>query len=388
MRRSDATAPVIRRDDRRRRTGCCIQLTGDYAGPPVDLAGWARRSCLRPSTRVGRRQLWLRRLDSLTAEPLPGTEDATFPFWAPDSRAIGVLRRRQAEAHRHRTPGSALTLCDAPSGRGGTWNAQGVILFTPSGALAACSRSRPAAAARRQSRRPTGTPYTSHRWPQFLPDGRHFLYLGVQQEEGPRSERGVPRLARRPRAAAGAAIAQPGRPTPDGHLLFMRDRTLWAQPFDVEREALGGAPVAVARDVLEDPTIWRGIFSTSDTGTLDLRGRRQAGTSLTIYDRDGHEIGPDRRARHHLRRQHLARRHARRGEPRRARRHLGATNWGAARACASPSTCATRRCRCGRPTASGSRSTRRRETRRTAVLRDTGRRRRATGADSARRPGR
>lgn len=135
-----------------------------------------------------------------------------------------------------------------------------------------------------------GTPHTSHRWPQFLPDGKHFLYLGVQQEEG-RDQSAVfigslggrtPQLVLRSRSQAIYA---------DGQLLFLRDRTLWAQPFDVGREALGGAPVAVARDVLEDPTIWRAIFSTSETGTLIYQGG-QAGTSLTMYDRDGHEVGP------------------------------------------------------------------------------------------------
>ena len=135
-----------------------------------------------------------------------------------------------------------------------------------------------------------GTAYTSHRWPQFLPDGRHFLYLGVQQEEG-RDQSAVflgsiggrePQLVLRSRSQATYA---------NGYLLFIRDRTLWAQPFDVEREALGGAPVAVARDVLEDPTIWRGIFSVSDTGTLVYEGG-VAGTSLTLYDRAGHEVGP------------------------------------------------------------------------------------------------
>ena len=106
------------------------QLTGDYAGPPA-VSPDGTRWCLPPSTRVGRRQLWLRRLDSLAAVPLPATENATFPFWAPDSRSVGFfadskLKRIDLNA------GSALTLCDAPSGRGGCWNAQGVILFTPS----------------------------------------------------------------------------------------------------------------------------------------------------------------------------------------------------------------------------------------------------------------
>jgi hypothetical protein len=75
-----------------------------------------------------------------------------------------------------------------------------------------------------------------------------------------------------------------------GHLLFLRDRTLWAQPFDPGSEALSGAPVAIAHDVLEDPTIWRAIFSASDTGTLIYQAG-VAGTSLTVYDRDGHETG-------------------------------------------------------------------------------------------------
>jgi eukaryotic-like serine/threonine-protein kinase len=264
-----------------------FQLTGDYAGPPV-IAPDGTSVVFAAIDATGRRQLWLRRLESLSAEPLPGTEGATFPFWAPDSRAIaffadGKLKRIDMNA------GSALTLCDAPSGRGGSWNAQGAILFTPTviGGMQQVSASGGSPTVVTST---DGTPYSSHRWPQFLPDGRHFLYLGVLQEEG-RDQSAVflgslggrrPQQLLRSRSQANYT---------DGHLLFLRDRTLWAQPFDVEREALGGAPVAVARDVLEDPTIWRGIFSTSDTGTLIYQGG-QAGTSLTIYDRDGHELGP------------------------------------------------------------------------------------------------
>jgi len=283
---SSAPPPVIRAmlppPDR-----MLFQVTGDFAGPPV-VSPDGLAVVFAAIDASGRRQIWLRRLDSLTAEPLPGTEDGTFPFWAPDSRAVGFF----AEAKLKRidmNAGSALTLCEAPSGRGGSWNTQGTILFTPTviGGLQQVSAS---------GGSPTvvtttdGTPYTSHRWPQFLPDGRHFLYLGVQQEEG-RDQSAVfigslggrnPQMVLRSRSQAIYA---------DGHLLFLRDRTLWAQPFDVDRETLGGAPVAVARDVLEDPTIWRGIFSTSETGTLIYQGG-QAGTTLTLYDRDGHEVGP------------------------------------------------------------------------------------------------
>ncbi len=281
-----APAPVIRATvpppDR-----MLYQLTGDFAGPPVVSPDGAS-VVFAAIDATGRRQLWLRRLDSLTAEPLPGTEDGTFPFWAPDSRAVGFF----ADANLKRidlNAGSALTLCEAPSGRGGTWNAQGIILFTPTviGGMHQVSASGGSPVAVTSTE---GTPYTSHRWPQFLPDGRHFLFLGVQQEEG-RDQSAVFIASLGGRAPQQVLRSRSQAIYADGHLLFLRDRTLWAQPFDVDREALGGAPMAVARDVLEDPTIWRGIFSTSDTGTLIYQAG-QAGTALTLYDRDGHEVGP------------------------------------------------------------------------------------------------
>ncbi len=134
------------------------------------------------------------------------------------------------------------------------------------------------------------TPFTSHRWPQVLPDGRHVLYLATQQEEGRDRSAvflaslagGEPRQVLR--SASQAVFAR-------GQLLFLRDRTLWAQPFDPESARLSGAPVAVARDVLEDPTIWRGIFTTNDSGVL-VYDTGQAGTALTLYDREGHDLGP------------------------------------------------------------------------------------------------
>ncbi len=184
-----------------------FQLTGDYAGPPV-ISPDGTAVVFAAIDASGRRQLWLRRLDSLAAEPLPGTEEATFPFWAPDSRAVGFF----ADAKLKRidmNAGSALTLCDAPSGRGGSWNAQGTILFTPTviGGMHQVSASGGSPVAVTST---DGTPYTSHRWPQFLPDGRHFLYLGVQQEEGrDQSAVFIGSLGGRD-AAAGAAIAQPG----------------------------------------------------------------------------------------------------------------------------------------------------------------------------------
>jgi eukaryotic-like serine/threonine-protein kinase len=262
------------------------QLTGDYAGPPA-VSPDGRRIVFAAVDALGKRQLWIRRLDSLTPEPLPSTDDGTFPFWSPDSRSIGFfasgrLKRLDLDA------GSALALCDAVGGRGGAWGPRDVILFSPGvgGGLQQISAS---------GGTPTpvtsieGTPYTSHRWPQILPDGRHFVYLAVRQEEG--NDQSAAFLAslsgREPqllfKTSSQALFAS-------GHLLFLRDQTLWAQPFDPNSATLSGAPVAVARDVMQDPTIWRGIFDVNESGVLVYQ-TGQPGTLLTLYDRQGHQVG-------------------------------------------------------------------------------------------------
>ena len=264
-----------------------FQLTGDFAGPPA-MSPDGEAMVFAAIDPLGRRQLWLRRLDTLLPEVLPGTDNATFPFWAPDSRAVGFfadgkLKRIDLNA------GSALTLCDAPAGRGGTWNSQGTILFTPS-VLGGMQQVPAGGGSPTEVTSTAGTPVTSHRWPQFLPDGRHFLFLGVQQEDG--RDQSVVLLGSLAGRTPQPILRSRSQATyAEGYLLFLRDRTLWAQPFDLARETLGGAPVAVAHDVLEDPTIWRAIFSVSETGTLVYQSG-VAGTALTAYDRDGHEAGP------------------------------------------------------------------------------------------------
>ena len=199
------------------------------------------------------------------------------------SSQSGQLKRLNLDA------GSALTLCEAPGGRGGSWSPQDVILFSP-GVRGGLQQVPAEGGAPSPVTSTEGTTFTSHRWPQFLPDGRHFVYLAVQQEEG-RDQSAVflgtlggraPQMLLRSRSQAVFA---------NGQLLFLRDRTLWAQPFDPESAQLNGAPVAIVRDVLEDPTIWCAVFSVNDSGTLVYQ-TGQAGTALTLYDRDGHELGP------------------------------------------------------------------------------------------------
>ena len=125
----------------------------------------------------GQEALWVRPLDSLLARRLEGTEDSRFPFWSPNNRMIGFftggkLKRINASG------GPAQIICDAPGGRGGAWSEGGVIVFAPQ-VLSGLSRV-PAAGGMpteitHLAQFPRGV---SHRWPTFLPDGRHFLYWG------------------------------------------------------------------------------------------------------------------------------------------------------------------------------------------------------------------
>ena len=86
-------------------------------------------------------RLWLRPLDALDPQPLPGTEEAQYPFWSPDSRYIGFFAQGKLKKIAV-TGGPAQNLCDAPDGRGGTWNREGVIVFAPSGASGSASPAR------------------------------------------------------------------------------------------------------------------------------------------------------------------------------------------------------------------------------------------------------
>ena len=130
----------------------------------------------------GEAQLWLRALDSTSATPLNGTEGASYPFWSPDSQSVGFF----AEARLKRVDidgGSVETLADAPTGRGGAWNRDGSILFAPT-AASPLSRipangGEPTVVTQIQS-----PEQTDHRFPQFLPDGRRFLYYARGTPEG------------------------------------------------------------------------------------------------------------------------------------------------------------------------------------------------------------
>ena len=238
----------------------------------------------------GKTQLWIRNLDALEARPVPETEGAVDPFWSPDSRSVaffvpGKLKKVAVEA------GLVQTICAAADGRGGTWNRQDVIVFAPNfgsplfRVAAAGGHPEPLAPLAQKAGE------TSHRFPWFLPDGRHFLftvrnanpeknaiYLGDLQDRA-----GGRRLL--VAAASNAVYAPPG------FLLFLRERTLLAQSFDARRLKLKGAPFPIADRVDYLPGSAQGQFSVSQTGVLAYYpGGSSLRSQLTWFDRSGKAV--------------------------------------------------------------------------------------------------
>jgi Tol biopolymer transport system component len=267
--------------------------------PPLGTAGSfefaispdGRKLVLNPIG-VLKRGLSVRPLGSLEAQPLPGTEKAEDPFWSPDSRFIGFLadgKLRKIEA----SGGPPQTLCDAQGifPRGGSWNGQGVILFATAGGEAhtiqrvAASGGEPTPVTKLDSSRQE----TAHTFPYFLPDGRHFLYLAQSSQSEQRGiylasldSQATKRLVSSNRKAEYAA---------SGHLLFLREGALLAQPFDAERLELRGEPTPVAEQVASDAIMGFGDYSVSHRVLVYRSGQGWEGDQLVWFDRTGKPLG-------------------------------------------------------------------------------------------------
>ena len=232
---------------------------------------------------LNRSMLWLRPLNSLAANPLPGTDGALTPFWSPDSRYLGFI----ASGKLKKVPvsgGPPEVVCDAPTGSDGTWSKDGVILFDGGGT----DPIRRVNAAGGVAVAEVGSDSLAEAaWPQFMPDGRHFFYSmldnhGVLEAYvGTLGGKKGTKLGLR-----GSRIEY----SPDGYVVFARDRNLLAQRFDAGRLKLVGDPFPVAEDV---PVGANGVanFSVSANGMLVLRTTGAPRSRLVWLDRSGRELG-------------------------------------------------------------------------------------------------
>jgi Tol biopolymer transport system component len=240
--------------------------------------------------------LWVRALDAPSARQLAGTNGASFPFWSPDSRSIGFFgggKLWKIEI----AGGSPTLICDVPVGRGGTWNADGIILFNAvnDGPLLRVPAS-------------GGTPVpltsvdvankeNSHRWPFFLPDGRRFLYF-VRGSAGAGSDAIYEGSLDRPgertriRFAPTNAVYAPGENGEGGHLLWVNDQgSLMSQDFNERTGKLSGDPSVLAEGVAFGSASKLGAVSVSSEGTLVYGTTLQDLRQLTWLGRDGRPQG-------------------------------------------------------------------------------------------------
>jgi len=238
--------------------------------------------------RDGERQLWLRRLDSPTAQPLPGTEDAATPFWSPDSRWVGfgqgaTLKKVDIQGG----PPVVVTALDGPL-RGGSWNAEGDIVFgvTAGGQTPIFRVAASGGKAVHTAAKTTG----SHRHPWFLPDGRHFLHTGATVDGD--TEILVSSLDAPGESGKRVALANSPAAYSQGHLLYLRGNTLMAQPFDVTGLETTGEALPIAENI---PTFTTGSripgFAVSASGLLVYQ-TGGAGTEKRVVwkDRQGNVL--------------------------------------------------------------------------------------------------
>ena len=251
------------------------------AAPQFDISPDGRTVAfvaVNETTRVA--MMWVRPLGSSTARMLPGTEQATFPFWSPDSKFIGFfasgkLKKVQVAG------GPAIALADSAQARGGTWNADNVIVFAPgpNDPIKRVSAAEPGATADATK---LGPGEASHRFPSFLPDGRHFIYWSGLGGDPPQLKVGsldsLEAVSLGPSDVGGLFAA--------GHLFFSIGGILLAQPFDPVALRKIGDPFPVVEQISTDVNVFHAAFAGSSSAIAFARGSSRP-ARLTWVDRTG-----------------------------------------------------------------------------------------------------
>ncbi|MGA2001276.1 MAG: LpqB family beta-propeller domain-containing protein [Terriglobales bacterium] len=266
-----------------------FESMGDFAGvavisPDGEKITFAARGPDSPKA------LWVRALNSPSATRLDGTDGAYAPFWSEDGKYIGFF----ANGKLNKVPASGgpiAVLTDATDARGGTWSKDNVIVYAPdfNQALVRVSAQ-------------GGTPqpvtkldlsrHTTHRWPWFLPDGKHFLYLATNHSGGRREQNGIYFASLDGKENKLLIATDSGGQYASGYLLFHAQTAVMAQRFDPKSGTLSGEAVPVVDRVQYDDSVWRTLFSVSSNGVMTYQtGSASVGSQLTWFDRSGKQLG-------------------------------------------------------------------------------------------------
>jgi eukaryotic-like serine/threonine-protein kinase len=282
--RPTATAPAIRAAINPP-ANATLALVGDFAGPPVLSPDGASIAFVATGS-DGKNTVWVRPMNAPEAHLLTGTEGGTFPFWSPDNRSLGFFAGGKLKTI-DLNGGSALAVCDAPFGRGGTWGPSGMILFSPQAQASilrvSASGGTPVPITKIDPAQPA-----SHRWPFLLPDAKHFLYLVVNARDTATNAvyyASVDGRENRPLLQSQSNAVYSG-----GFLVFVRGGQLLARPFDPASGTLSGEAQSLASGVMEDASTWHMDVSASN-GLLVFGNGGSGDEQLVWVDRNGKQIG-------------------------------------------------------------------------------------------------
>jgi len=231
-------------------------------------------------------QLYLRRVDSILAKPLPGTEGAQTPFWSPDSKWIGFvagakLRKVSVEG------GSPLILCDSSQLRGASWSSNGTILFVPGAGNPVFSVSEAGGSPVAVTQLDKSAGEVTHRWPIFLPDGKHFLFFSRGRENAIYAST-IDSKERKLIVSNDTNVlyASPG------FLLYVKNGALMAQRFDAKRLELSGSPAAIVDGVPVFGGQQHGLFTVSENGILAIQSKEEMISQPVWVDQVGKSLEP------------------------------------------------------------------------------------------------
>ncbi len=263
--------------------GTAFDLRGRGPGP-VAFSPDGSRVAFAAQARDAATLLYVRTIADGRVTEYPGSDGAQFPFWSPDGRWIAFFSRSDGKLKKVPVEGGApLTICRALNGKGGSWGRDDVIVLAPSSG--ASLHRVPASGGEPVPFTQLADPYNSHRHPRFLPDGRRFLFLARSGRAGESAvllgstDGSPPREVIR--SATQAEYAS-------GHLLFVRESVLMAQPFDLAAGKVTGEARPVADGVIEIQAAAFAAFSASSSGRLAFHsGETQAPVRIELRDRRG-----------------------------------------------------------------------------------------------------
>jgi eukaryotic-like serine/threonine-protein kinase len=265
-----------------------IDSTGDSGGMPVISPQGDKIAFVAHSAKT--KTLWVRSLESDTAQQLDGTQNAIHPFWSADGRYIGFF----ANGKLNKIPagGGAITpLAEVTNPRGGSWSKDNIILYTTNivDSLWQVGANGGTPVAVTELSQTSGD---THRWPWFMPDGKHFVFLSVSHTATDAKKQGIYFGSLDSKNVQFVVTTISAAQYASGYLLYQLNGELIAQPFDPVGGKLSGGPMPLVPNIRNDSGVWRSVFSTSQNGVLTYQtgSAAAAGTRMAWFDRTGKEL--------------------------------------------------------------------------------------------------